>query len=129
MPVTRTNSIPIEYPNWWFSRITICADDPNADAAAYIDCIPYRVKEDGTNELQYPPNMASAGAAGAACDAKQVTVSGLFAASDFSSVDAQAVLGAVGVALATATPAIKLAAAQMVLYAAIDAVGKDMGAL
>lgn len=119
MPVNRINVETVSYPYWWFPLIEIHAPNPNADAWATIQCMPYRVKDDQTNEFQYPvtifdnlpPN----------CAAKLLEIPGMFAQSDFTSEASQAKQAALAVLLADADVPQLLAIVQQAIYTALAA--------
>jgi hypothetical protein len=118
MPVQLSNpavtpaSEQASYPHAWFPRILIEAPDPNRDAEAHVDVVPFRVLENGQKELM--PNCR-----------RRMHLERLFAASEFDEKQVEAV----SQILANATVAQKLALAQVAMYAALEAKGKEMGVL
>ena len=118
MPVELTKpavvpaSEPATYSHAWFPRIEIDAPDPNRDAEVHVDIVPFRVLKDGSKELM--PNTRL-----------QMHMERLFEASEFDpkQVDAMSQI------LATATVAQKLGLAQVVMFAALEAKGKELGVI
>jgi hypothetical protein len=102
----------VRYTHAWFPRILIDAPDPNADAEVHVEVVPFRVLEGGVRELM--PNTR-----------RRIHVERLFEASQFD----QKQIEAVSQILATATTAQKLALAQVVMYAALEAMGKELGVI
>ena len=118
MPVELTKpaavpaSEPATYSHAWFPRIEIDAPDPNGDAEVHVDIVPFRVLKDGSKELM--PNTRL-----------QMHLEKLFEASEFDPKQ----VDAVSQVLAGATVAQKLGLAQVVMYAALEAKGKELGVI
>jgi len=100
------------YPHAWFPRIVIEAPDPNRDAEVHVEIAPFRELEKGVKELM--PNCR-----------RRMHLERLFAESDFDEKQVEAV----SQVLAGATVAQKLGLAQVVIYAALEAKGKEMEVL
>jgi hypothetical protein len=118
MPVELTNPAVVPasesatYSHAWFPRIEIDAPDPNGEAEVHADIVPFRVLSDGTKELM--PNTRL-----------QMHLERLFEASEFDPQQVAAVLQI----LTVATVAQKLGLAQAVMYAALEAKGKELGVI
>lgn len=118
MPVELTKpavvpaSEPATYSHAWFPRIEIDAPDPNRDAEVHVDVVPFRVLEKGAKELM--PNTRL-----------QIHLEKLFEVSDFDPRQ----IAAVSQVLSTATVAQKLGLTQVVMYAALEAKGKELGVI
>ena len=118
MPVELTNpavvpaSEPATYSHAWFPRIQIDAPDPNQDAEVHVDIVPFRVLEGGNKELM--PNTRL-----------QMHLENLFEASEFDPKQ----VNAASQILAGATVAQKLGLAQVVMFAALEAKGKELGVI
>ncbi len=111
-PAVTPASEPATYPHAWFPRILIEAPDPNRDAEVHVDIVPFRELEKGGMELMANTRL-------------RMHVEKLFEASEFDPKQVEAV----SQVLADATVAQKLGLAQVVMYAALEAKGKDMGVL
>lgn len=111
-PAVTSASQEVSYPHAWFPRIEIAAPDPNADAEVHIEVVPFRVLEQGIRELM--PGAR-----------RRVHIERLFESSQFD----QKQIDAVSEILAGATTAQKLALAQVVMYAALEAKGKELGVI
>lgn len=118
MPVELTNpavtpaSDPVTYGHAWFPRIRIDAPDPNKDAEVHVEISPFRVLDNGTKELM--PGGT-----------QRMHLERLFGASEFNGQQ----IDAVSQVLAGATVAQKLGLAQVVMYAALEAKGKELGVI
>ena len=118
MPIELTNpavvpaSEPATYPNAWFPRIEIDAPDPNRDAEVHVEIVPFRVLDKGAKELM--PNTRL-----------QMHLERLFEVSEFDPKQ----VDAVSQILAGATVAQKLGLAQVVMFAALEAKGKELGVI
>jgi hypothetical protein len=111
-PAVTPASESASYPHAWFPRILIEAPDPNRDAEVHVEIAPFRELEKGVKELM--PNCR-----------RRMHLERLFEASEFDQKQVEAVLQV----LAGATVAQKLALAQVVMYAALEAKGKELGVL
>ena len=118
MPVELTNpaTVPASdsavYPHAWFPRIEIDAPDPNQDAEVHVEIVPFRVLEGGGKELM--PNTRL-----------RMHLERLFELSEFAPQQ----IAAVSQLLAGATVAQKLGLAQVVMFAALEAKGKELGVI
>ena len=118
MPIELTNpavipaSEPATYSHAWFPRIQIDAPDPNQDAEVHVDIVPFRVLDKGTKELM--PNTRL-----------QMHLERLFEVSEFDPRQ----ITAISQVLAGATVAQKLGMAQVVMFAALEAKGKELGVI
>ena len=118
MPVELTKpavipaSEPATYPHAWFPRIQIDAPDPNQDAEVHVEIVPFRVLKDGSKELM--PNTRL-----------QMHLERLFELSEFD----QGQIAAISKILAGASVAQKLGLAQVVMYAALEAKGQELGVI
>jgi hypothetical protein len=111
-PAVTPPSQQVSYPHAWFQRIAILALDPNRDAEVQVEVVPFRQLEQGGRELM--PNAR-----------RQMHVEKLFEASEFDPTQ----VGALSQILAGATVAQKLGLAQVAMYAALEAKGKEMGVI
>ena len=111
-PVMVPASEPATYPHAWFPRIQIDAPDPNGDAEVHVEIVPFRVLENGGKELM--PNTRL-----------RMHLERLFEQSEFD----QGQIAAVSQVLAGATVAQKLGLAQVVMFAALEAKGKELGVI
>jgi len=111
-PAVPPASQEASYPHAWFPRILIEAPDPNRDAEVHVEIVPFRDLEKGGKELM--PNCR-----------RRMHLERLFAESDFDEKQVEAV----SQVLAGATVAQKLGLAQVVIYAALEAKGKEMEVL
>ena len=102
----------VSYPHAWFPRIAIDAADPNGEAEVHVEIVPFRVLEHGERELM--PGAT-----------RRVHIEQLFESSVFTPKQ----IDAVSEILAGATTAEKLALAQVVMYAALEAKGKELGVI
>lgn len=109
-PTVTPASESATYPHAWFPRIQIDAPDPNRDAEVHVDIVPFRVLDNGVKELM--PNTGF-----------RMHLERLFEASEFSPKQ----VNAVSQILAGATAAQKLGLAQVVMFAALEAKGKELG--
>lgn len=100
------------YPHAWFPRIQIDAPNPNQDAEVHVDIVPFRVLDSGVKELM--PNTCL-----------HMHLDRLFDASSFNALQVTALQRL----LAAATPAEKLALAQVAMYAALEAKGRQLGVI
>ena len=118
MPVKLTTpavipaSEPATYPHAWFPRIQIDAPDPNQDAEVHVDIVPFRVLEGGAKELM--PNTRL-----------RMHLERLFEQSEFD----QGQIAGVSKILVDASVAQKLGLAQVVMFAALEAKGKELGVI
>ena len=118
MPVELTNPAvvpanePATYPHAWFPRIEIDAPDPNRDAEVHVEIAPFRVLKDGSKELMANTRL-------------HMHLEGLFEASEFDPKQ----VDAISQILADTTVAQKLALAQVVMFAALEAKGKELGVI
>ena len=118
MPVELTTpavvpaSEPVTYGHAWFPRIQIEAPDPNRDAEVHVDIVPFRVLDNGFKELM--PNTLL-----------HMHLERLFELSEFNPEQ----IAAVSQVLAGASVAQKLALAQLVMFAALEAKGKELGVI
>jgi hypothetical protein len=111
-PAVTPASQEASYPHAWFPSIQIDASDPNRDAEVHVDIVPFRILDDGTKELM--PNTR-----------RHMHLERLF---ELSAFDPQQI-AAVSQVLAGATVAQKLGLAQVVLFAALEAKGKELGVI
>ena len=111
-PAVTPASEKASYPHAWFPLILIEAPDPNRDAEVHVEIAPFRVLEKGAKELM--PNTR-----------RRLHLERLFEASEFDEKQVQAV----SQVLAGATVAQKLGLAQVVMYAALEAKGKELGVI
>ena len=118
MPIELTNPAVVPasesatYPHAWFPRIEIDAPDPNGDAEVHVEIVPFRILENGSKELM--PNTRL-----------QMHLERLFELSEFDQEQIAAVLQVLG----SATVAQKLGLAQVVMFAALEAKGKELGVI
>lgn len=116
MPIELTKPIEVpaaeavSYPNLWFTQVIITARNPNADATVDARATPYRVLPDGAKELLSGESRL------------RLYLDGLFAASEFNPQQ----VAALGKMLAEATTAQKLGLAQLAMFAALEAKGKEL---
>ena len=111
-PAVTPASESVTYNHAWFPRIEIDAPDPNGDAEVHVEIVPFRVLENGTKELM--PNTRL-----------QMHLERLFEASEFEPKQ----VDAISQILASATVTQKLGLAQVVMYAALEAKGKELGVI
>ena len=111
-PAVTPASESASYPHAWFPRILIEAPDPNRDAEVHVDIVPFRELDKGGKELM--PNCW-----------RRMHLERLFADSEFDENQ----VAAVAEILAGATVAQKLGLAQVVMYAALEAKGKELGVI
>ena len=100
------------YSHAWFPRIEIDATDPNGEAEVHVEIVPFRILENGSKELM--PNTRL-----------QMHLERLFEVSEFD----QEQIAAISKILTGATVAQKLALAQVVMFAALEAKGKELGVI
>ncbi len=111
-PAVTPASEQVSYPHAWFPRILIEAPDPNRDAEVHVDVVPFRVMDKGGKELM--PNTR-----------RRMHLEKLFDVSEFDEKQVEAVTQI----LAGATVAQKLGLVQVVMYAALEAKGKEQGVI
>ena len=111
-PAVTPASEQVSYPHAWFPRILIEAPNPNRDAEVHVDVVPFRVLEKGGKELM--PNCR-----------RRLHLGKLFETSEFDEKQ----IAAVTEILTGTTVAQKLGLAQVVMYAALEAKGKEEGVI
>jgi hypothetical protein len=111
-PAVTPKSDEVSYTHAWFPRIQIDAPDPNAEAEVHVDVVPFRVLANGERELM--PNTR-----------RRIHVERLFESSEYDEKQ----ITAISEILAGATTAQKLGLAQVVMYAALEARGREAGVI